>query len=794
MKKGKSKISSVKQKNLKHNKLSKQGKLKSRRHKKKTLQPKQKSTKTVPKPATLEKEEESDHGEDMLEMIDKDDLNFLQKAVANNSYSLLSHIRYKDSKTNRKRRRDKSDDNSDELHIEKQYEERAAEVEPKRTKHLLPIKTRDGLIQRTVETEINDDEPEKPMVDSKPKEEIDSDMELELDLQNDVNELDNGRPVSTAQLLAAREDALHKRKLLIGVLASGLLEDPQLKTKNLKRLLALTNEESPELRITVCKLATVSLLEVFKDIIPSYQIKHQENTGVKLKKETLKIQGYEKTLLSSYKSYLQKLEKLVSVIDKKRGNFKNLSQQKLRLAELALNCMCDLLVTHPYFNFSQNLVQMLVPYLNHPMPSVREVCSTCIQKLFKNDKKGEISLEVVRRINHLVKSRSHSVYPEVLNVLLSLRIKEINLEKEKEDEMKQRKLMKHKQKLLTMSKNERKRSKKLEALERELLETKAEENKQSKQQYLTEITKLVFTIYFRVLKKAPSSKILSITLEGLARYAHCINLEFYQDIVNVLNQLVEQEPLGYREQLHCVQTVFTILSGQGEVLNIDPLRFYTHLYRNLFLINAGQNHSDIAIILKTLEIAFIQRRKKMSQQRIFAFTKRLATLALQLLHNGTLGCLAVIKTMMQLNRSVDILLDPDTSVGQGIYFPELDDPEYCNASSSALWELVLLERHYHPTVCKFAKNILLGVPASGEGCLPPEFGKLKAEEIFTEFDPSEMTFKPAVPVPKNAIPKSKPPPHFQFKNNYFSSYVKQVIERPVKGSLDFSRYLLNSDS
>jgi nucleolar complex protein 3 len=48
------------------------------------------------------------------------------------------------------------------------------------------------------------------------------------------------------------------------------------------------------------------------------------------------------------------------------------------------------------------------------------------------------------------------------------------------------------------------------------LETKAEENKQAKQQHLTEVTKLVFTIYFRVLKKAPSSKILSITLEGLA--------------------------------------------------------------------------------------------------------------------------------------------------------------------------------------------------------------------------------------------------------------------------------------
>lgn len=55
-----------------------------------------------------------------------------------------------------------------------------------------------------------------------------------------------------------------------------------------------------------------------------------------------------------------------------------------------------------------------------------------------------------------MKSRSHSVHSEVLKVLLSLRIKEINLEKEKEDELKQKKFMKHKQKLLAMSKKERK--------------------------------------------------------------------------------------------------------------------------------------------------------------------------------------------------------------------------------------------------------------------------------------------------------------------------------------------------
>lgn len=44
-----------------------------------------------------------------------------------------------------------------------------------------------------------------------------------------------------------------------------------------------------------------------------------------------------------------------------------------------------------------------------------------------------------------------------------------------------------------------------------------------------------------------------------------------------------------------------------------------------------------------------------------------------------------------MNKSADILLDVDSSVGQGLYFPEIEEPEYCNANSSALWELSYLK-------------------------------------------------------------------------------------------------------
>ncbi|KAJ8963516.1 hypothetical protein NQ314_005577 [Rhamnusium bicolor] len=289
--------------------------------------------------------------------------------------------------------------------------------------------------------------------------------------------------------------------------------------------------------------------------------------------------------------------------------------------------------------------------------------------------------------------------------------------------------MAHKSKILQMSKKERKvnfrrETKKLKEVEKELLETRAEENRQTKQKNLTEITKVVFNIYFRILKNSSNTTVLGICLEGLAKFAHCINLEFYVDIVNVLDNLLKEDWLGYREQLHCIQTVFAILSGQGEALNLDPTRFYNSLFKGLLVTNASTRKSDdILILIKTLTDALIKREKKITNKRTIGFVKRIAMLSLQLLHDGTLGCLGIVKNIMQLNRSVDILLDFDTSVGDGKFQAEIDDPEYANASSTALYEMIPLSRHYHPIVSKFARNIASGVPTTGEGSLPGEYGK-----------------------------------------------------------------------
>ena len=65
------------------------GKLKTKRHKKTLVKSKQ----PPPQPVVEDEDEEvveSDHGEDLLSMVEKEDLEFLKQALDNSSYSLIS--------------------------------------------------------------------------------------------------------------------------------------------------------------------------------------------------------------------------------------------------------------------------------------------------------------------------------------------------------------------------------------------------------------------------------------------------------------------------------------------------------------------------------------------------------------------------------------------------------------------------------------------------------------------------------------------------------------------------------
>lgn len=109
------------------------------------------------------------------------------------------------------------------------------------------------------------------------------------------------------------------------------------------------------------------------------------------------------------------------------------------LAEVAVRCLCELLIALPHFNFHNNIVVVLAPLMNDAAKKVSltgavaptvdivqrlhvlfvfqvsGMCCDAFRKLFQQDRVGGASLATVRVISGLVKSLNYNVRPEVTN-------------------------------------------------------------------------------------------------------------------------------------------------------------------------------------------------------------------------------------------------------------------------------------------------------------------------------------------------------------------------------------------
>lgn len=163
----------------------------------------------------------------------------------------------------------------------------------KEMRELLPIKTKQGLIPRETDVVLKKKKTKKNRTaetDNDVEEDVfasDNEQDENQDSDNDILEsLDKiiKAPVampndtvalSTADLLAERQETIESLKFKIGVLCSGILEKPEEKIKNLTTLMHMIDEKNKEGRInffTIRKMAILSLMEIFRDIIPEYRV------------------------------------------------------------------------------------------------------------------------------------------------------------------------------------------------------------------------------------------------------------------------------------------------------------------------------------------------------------------------------------------------------------------------------------------------------------------------------------------------------------------------------------------
>ena len=80
-------------------------------------------------------------------------------------------------------------------------------------------------------------------------------------------------------------------------------------------------------------------------------------------------------------------------------------------------------------------------------------------------------------------------------------------------------------------------------------------------------------LYFRILKNPHPTPLLPAALQGISKYAHLVNVDFFKDLLQVLKGLISRESedsegdpenaLAIQHRLQCIVTAFELLSGQG---------------------------------------------------------------------------------------------------------------------------------------------------------------------------------------------------------------------------------------
>lgn len=113
-----------------------------------------------------------------------------------------------------------------------------------------------------------------------------------------------------------------------------------------------------------------------------------------VKKTTLARVSYENELLLQYKKFLIHCEGFTQQLRRSRKLNKEGIEEKQSIAEVAVQCMCDLLMAHPYFNYSMNIGQMLVTMLNSDQENVRKLVHTCFVTIFKTDSRFDMCKHV----------------------------------------------------------------------------------------------------------------------------------------------------------------------------------------------------------------------------------------------------------------------------------------------------------------------------------------------------------------------------------------------------------------
>ncbi len=471
-----------------------------------------------------------------------------------------------------------------EWNLEQDYEQR-----PRSKKHTeatkLPIKTAEGQIERQWEASPGHDDSDSFLgtetefsqdgADTPPTEEIEESPQT---------------PLKT-QILEAKEE--------LARLAGLINEDPEAHVGSFKKLAAVAGRTGHP---AVKKLALATQLAVYKDVIPGYRIRayKDDDLGTRVSKDVRQTRQYEQGLVTGYQQYVEELAAIAKSV--------STTEETATLKQVAISCACALLLAVPHFNCRTELLKILINQLSSRHSNrFSAKCVETLEEFFAGDEDGAPSLEAVSLLTKMMRAKDFRVHESVLNLFFHLRLlselfaKSSMSKTETSNEIPLYHGKKVKRNWEPRSKKERKLARERKAVEKDMKEADAAVSHEDRDQMQSETLRMVFTTYFRILKLG-IPHLMGAVLEGLAKFAHLINQDFFGDLLEALKDIVNQssgtdreaaEGGGHevslaevdvtrnmtRESLLSIQTAFTLLSGQdvsksASALHLD-LSYFT---------------------------------------------------------------------------------------------------------------------------------------------------------------------------------------------------------------------------
>ncbi|KAL7960646.1 nucleolar complex-associated domain-containing protein [Trichoderma compactum] len=601
----------------------------------------------------------------------------------------------------------------------------------------LPIKTADGRLEVLRELEKEED-----LVS------VESDAEWlegrEDDIESEPEEVEEEAPtVSEAQQIREAQEELAK-------LATALNENPEEHVGSLKTLATIGESKIPAIQM----LALMTQMSVYKDIIPGYRIRPATEDGPteKVSKEVRTMRQYEQALVSGYQNYVKELARCAKdQTAAVRGG--------QSVSGIAITCACTLIAAVPHFNFRSELLRILVNKLSRKKIDNNSVkCLQALETLFREDEDGKPTLEAASLLSKMMKARDYEVDESVLNLFLSLRLLSEFAGKASQDTVERPEAAKvRKGKREFRTKRMRKAMKEQKSLEKDMAAADALVDHEEREKMQSETLKLVFATYFRILKmRAPH--LMGAVLEGLAKYAHLINQDFFGDLLEALKDLIRHSDDDVdadlaadhedddsvsmrnltREALLCTVTAFALLEGQDahnsrNTLHLDLTFFTAHLFTSLLnlsihpdlertkMTNSTSSVSKInvqtttVLLLRSLTAILLPawNIRSVPPLKLAAFSKQLMTAALQLPDKSCQATLGLLNDVANTHgKKIASLWNTEERKGDGRHNALSDTVEGSNPFAATVWEGELLKKHFSPKVREGLKLFEKSLPSS----------------------------------------------------------------------------------